>query len=464
MFRKSNITIPRQPRPGLDLLPWCKDVNYAIKQLANTGITNPQRGRNSRQSSNIKPPFYVSIKNPEEDSYLAIVHPGYVYQVIPYGYEALTYHEPSNLYDGNKLTEFAISLDQAVYVKVELLEDGTIGSDDEMTNPSCSIVIQSNSASSTYYEPKVDDESSDGAVGTMYYKLAVLESGTPPILDRILSGSHICHHQDLPKIASTLELSSGVGVIPKEFDSTSGEYRLRALSNGLGQLTITTNADDVEVRGNKKLANLLVQRGDDSPEELPLIEFEDGLTKTGAESVGDEDPAIAPEEILIKIPSVVAGSGLTVENIGAEGNYVYEVSADGEIGEIISHPWKITRTAENTWLVKGGNIWGHNGEELIIVDDTIITTPAGLIYLGWERDNSTRQITSAVVFDFDGVEPDYPESQSFPLGYVEEDADPKIIQYQFQEVKIFEQLIITNGEFKLGNFQMIGYMNYNLPT
>jgi hypothetical protein len=33
-IQKTNITIPRQPRSGLDVLNWAKDVNYAIKQLS----------------------------------------------------------------------------------------------------------------------------------------------------------------------------------------------------------------------------------------------------------------------------------------------------------------------------------------------------------------------------------------------------------------------------------------------
>lgn len=34
MIRLPQITIPRNPRSGLDVLAWAKDVNYAIKQLA----------------------------------------------------------------------------------------------------------------------------------------------------------------------------------------------------------------------------------------------------------------------------------------------------------------------------------------------------------------------------------------------------------------------------------------------
>jgi|LakMenEpi03Aug12_release.lakeMendotaPanAssembly.Ray.scaffolds.fasta_scaffold07272_22 hypothetical protein len=37
---KTHITIPRQPREGLALLAWAKDVNYAIRQLANISSSN----------------------------------------------------------------------------------------------------------------------------------------------------------------------------------------------------------------------------------------------------------------------------------------------------------------------------------------------------------------------------------------------------------------------------------------
>jgi hypothetical protein len=35
---KTHVTIPRNPKSGLDVLTWAKDVNYAIKQIANQGI------------------------------------------------------------------------------------------------------------------------------------------------------------------------------------------------------------------------------------------------------------------------------------------------------------------------------------------------------------------------------------------------------------------------------------------
>jgi hypothetical protein len=38
---KTHVTIPRQPNSGVDLMLWCKDVNYAIKQLASRKIVQP---------------------------------------------------------------------------------------------------------------------------------------------------------------------------------------------------------------------------------------------------------------------------------------------------------------------------------------------------------------------------------------------------------------------------------------
>lgn len=470
------IKIPDDPQTGKPVKLFARDV---VKWMRANTITNVIGGK-VRKSTNgftieidkakqsdfsslaedaIKPPFYVDFRQVDgtPDTYFVTVNPGYVYEVVPYGNEALNYFEPENI-----LTEISISPDEAVYVKVKLLADGTIGSDNP--DPAVEIIVQSNNSASVYYEPKVDDETSTGSVGTMYYKLAVLESGSPPSINRILSGSHICHHQDLPKIATTIDLSAGIGVIPKDFDSTTGEYRLRALTEGLGQLTIETNADDIEIRGNKKLANLLIQRGDASPDITPIMEFEDGLTKTGAESVGNEDPAVDPQEVVIKMPTVVAGTGITVTNTAAPDDFVYEVSTDGDLGETVYHPWKITRTAANTWLVKGGFVFGFNGESSIDVPDTTVSTSDGVIYLFIERDTTTRQIISAEIqTDLAVAFPDEEGFQYIDIGRVEEAGTPQIIQRRFDDVRVFEMLIVSNGELKLGNFAMQGQNNYDLP-
>jgi hypothetical protein len=54
---KSHVTIPRNPTSGLDVLTWAKDVNYAIKQIANQGI----QGREIRR----RPPIVVGGITPD---------------------------------------------------------------------------------------------------------------------------------------------------------------------------------------------------------------------------------------------------------------------------------------------------------------------------------------------------------------------------------------------------------------
>jgi hypothetical protein len=441
-LNKPSLTQPRQPKEGVGVLHWAKDVNYAIKQLSQYNLDSQRQLRGVSFTSGIKPPFHVSVRksatddDPPVDLYYFKVYPGYVYEINPGASDSTLYHQPSNLYSGEDLSEFLISGDEALFIKVELLEDGTIGSDDEELNPSCQIIVLPDTQLSSFYEPRVDDESPNGEKGTMYYKLAAYSEGSSNKIERFLSGSHICHHQDLPAILSTLAVGEGIGVLSQKWDAVNRAYYLRALSEGKGQLGITTNNDHIEVRGNQKKAKITYQVGDDSP--VDLVNFVDGLIVDGADEPDPEEPVEA-QVFNIEIP-------------------------DGG-GETIHHPWKITRTAENTWLVKGGTIYGHNGEAYPIeVPDTIVTTESGVVILRVERDTTTRQVVAADIITLFGVEPDYDYYQSFALGFVEELGDPQIIQYQFQEIKLFELLIVSNGSFKLGNFQMMGYMNYDLPT
>jgi len=131
----------------------------------------------------------------------------------------------------------------------------------------------------------------------------------------------------------------------------------------------------------------------------------------------------------------------------------------------INHPWKVTRTEMDTLDYIGGIIYDHNQPHVFVtitVPDGGLAIVEGVVYLKIERDTESRLIVSATVNIAAALPPDDYVNQHFRLAKVVE--DEPILQLQFQDIKVYEMLVVANGEFKFGNFQMFGDSLNDLPT
>ncbi|MCP5534375.1 MAG: hypothetical protein H7A48_14485 [Akkermansiaceae bacterium] len=311
------------------------------RRVGNKTIIRLKKNRFSGGGSTL--PFEVTLikeGTAEAPEYKVTVAKGYVCERKPGAGDSLAYHEPANIMDeedATKPAKFAIAAGEAVYVSTSVKEDGTIGSGEpgpgEEASDAVTIVVEADEAESEHYQPKVDDESSDGVAGTMKYKLAVLEEGegeeSAPKLKRYLAGSHIAHFQELPSILSTNDPGDGIGVIPKKWDNDARAYKLRSVNKGLGENNVTTNDDHVEVRGTKKALNVLVQYGNIEVT-TPDVEFKDGYCKTGTDIIGDEPSPPEPTELKILIPTVEVESQFSV----SFANNVFTVGGNDKDGTL----------------------------------------------------------------------------------------------------------------------------------
>ena len=310
-----------------------------------------RKGRSGKRHYNVKLITSGTEGNP---IYKVTVTEGWVSETLPGPNDALEYHEADNHREEvdpatdpvtytDVLRKFTLTVGQAVYVDVKILPTGQVGG----VSPSVTIAIDDDNESSAHYRPRVDNETSSGAAGNMRYKLAVLEAAvapsTKPTLKEYLAGGDITYIPELPAILSTMAAADGIGVLPKEWSESEVAYKFRALSKALGQLNITTNGNVVEVRGNKKNADLTVYVGNVA--QSPTIGFEDGLITTGATVEGDEDPAVASMQIPIPIPTVTSDDeSVTITNNGGANGAVYDLSVDpagalpsGSAGDILYH-------------------------------------------------------------------------------------------------------------------------------
>jgi hypothetical protein len=146
-------------------------------------------------------------------------------------------------------------------------------------------------------------------------------------------------------------------------------------------------------------------------------------------------------------------------------------------GEIIYHPWKVTYGGSEVpegaeegaepvpkWNYAGGEIYTQ-GTMQTVADGTL--SGAGpFVVLSFVRDIETREInpySAEVTLRSTVPDSDY-YSQYRVLAKINAPSSLEVLQLQFEEIRIYEELVIENGEFKLQGYEVSHRNNYQPPT
>lgn len=127
---------------------------------------------------------------------------------------------------------------------------------------------------------------------------------------------------------------------------------------------------------------------------------------------------------------------------------------ESEEGTAIRHPWKVAKGGQRDdadapeWTVTGGDVYSQGG--VITVVDGAVNLKKGWIYLKITRNTSSRAVTAVeIAFTTTTIpESDYSD-QYIAIAYVDEDVSDLPLQLLFQELKVWEEMTVVNGEFKL---------------
>jgi hypothetical protein len=147
-----------------------------------------------------------------------------------------------------------------------------------------------------------------------------------------------------------------------------------------------------------------------------------------------------------------------------KGKFPRNEKEDANIGGI-EHEWKITAsgTADApAWTTGEGTMFYLNDGTEATVASTSVEGAAGGIYVHVVRNPATRLVTAQTV-EFYAEPPLTTETdQFFRLGRV--GGTPAIIQDQFTPIRVYEDLFVVNGEFKLGSIAMLADNLYTPPV
>jgi hypothetical protein len=261
------------------------------------------------------------VNGGESTTFEVTVTVGKVVERIVVTGDAIAYRQADNHFDPADpvLKKFGISVGQSVYVKVEVLPSGAIGTEEDPPPPIVTLVVLPVGEESTHYAPPIG-EGDEGSPGTYYYELAELISDSSGVRFRYkMAGHNIDHWVDLP----TFE-NAGGETIWKEWDADAGVYKTKGIE-GIRQIEVTGAEDTIQVGGNNKDAKFVFKEsGSSEGAEGEEINFNDGLNTDG-EAPGEEPPD--PKNIIL--PIVQGTSPILVERSG-EGERTFTVSYDGD--------------------------------------------------------------------------------------------------------------------------------------
>lgn len=164
----------------------------------------------------------------------------------------------------------------------------------------------------------------------------------------------------------------------------------------------------------------------------------------------------------LPIPANANGAPLQISGSKLQENFEYLDRKQVEIPEAVEiyHDWKVTAPSPGSWYAAGGTVYSQGAP--INVED-ISGGGAGYVMLKITRNASTREITSAVI-EFSAAIPTSDSTYQYRvLAYVDSEGDNPVTQYQFEEIRIFEDLAIVNGEFQLVGLEMSHRNYYDAP-
>lgn len=126
------------------------------------------------------------------------------------------------------------------------------------------------------------------------------------------------------------------------------------------------------------------------------------------------------------------------------------------------HPWKVTKTGTaGVYAVALDDVQGQGGPITPTGATVDSTETSGYIYLKIERDTDTRVLVSAVV-EFAAALPDSDYTYQYrPIAFV--DGADYILQLQFEEIRIYELMLVSLGAFSLASFEMSVRSTYDPP-
>jgi hypothetical protein len=178
---------------------------------------------------------------------------------------------------------------------------------------------------------------------------------------------------------------------------------------------------------------------------------------------------VSPQERTANTLGATDHGGSRGDNVGGY-DVPDTVTPPGGSGETLLRQWKATAASETTIDCTGGVFTTQPDFTAVTVADVtaLEATASGHVILSIARVSSTRAVTGTPTISYAaGAIPASTQSeQIIPLAKVTvaDEAITEIMPLQFEELHIFEDLAVVNGEFMLSDLRLAGRNIYAPPA
>ena len=169
----------------------------------------------------------------------------------------------------------------------------------------------------------------------------------------------------------------------------------------------------------------------------------------------------------LEVDGTTHSSGLMLEEYTAWGDNGHKgrairISESSSFSGGALHPFKVTRNAqaESKVDIAIGTVYHETGA--FIVSAQTAMTPQDEILLKITRDVTSREVINAEVSGY-SVSFDPVSTNHYQYIHIASVSSSEIIQRKFEDISIFEDLAIVNGQFKLVPLEVVGFNFYDLP-
>lgn len=179
----------------------------------------------------------------------------------------------------------------------------------------------------------------------------------------------------------------------------------------------------------------------------------------------------------------LGGRGLTPNGGVAEQAEDWKPIAHSETNRLASlkeprlpggpaHYWKVTLDGETAvpgtfkWIVAGNNVFTQGMTGSFTLLEEVEGAGIGYILLKITRDTASREATAFELVFSAAVTTSTEAIQYRPIALVNPDGDEgvdQVVQMQFEEIRIWELMIVQNGEFELMGAEMSHRNTYVPP-
>jgi hypothetical protein len=276
-----------------------------------------------------------------------------------------------------------------------------------------------------------------------------------------------------PDIQAIVDAAVKEAVAQSMAEMSKGTSRLERRNNA-----IAARRKQYSEERKERLAARRGEAEEPKAEKDPVEEKGEGARKAQDQNLGAQEPKAAsppnsnpgPDNKPTIAETVGSLHAPPLRNSFAPREVLYNAALKANT---VNHPWRVIRDGETVvegspevvavYKLTGGKVYGQGATKEVLDQPIIGKKEGGFIYLEITRDPESRALSTVLPKHGTTIPVDTHSTQHRPLAQVFGVGGGAPLQLQFEEVRVWEMLLVENGEFSMHTFDMNNRNSYTPP-